>query len=166
MCPTPRLALGDSQVEIEVLATGLNFKDVLFTTGLLRQQPGEAPLQLGLECAGRITRVGKNVTEFAPGEDVMAVLNGGFVQYARVESDCVVRKPAHCRIEQAAALPIAYLTAYYALVVRANLQPGERVLIHSARGALAWLRYILPNAAEHRFSPQQVASRNAITCFR
>lgn len=39
MCPTPRLALGDSQVEIEVLATGLNFKDVLFTTGLLRQQP-------------------------------------------------------------------------------------------------------------------------------
>ncbi|WP_159178632.1 alcohol dehydrogenase catalytic domain-containing protein, partial [Klebsiella pneumoniae] len=85
LCPTPRLALGDSQVEIEVLATGLNFKDVLFTTGLLRQQPGEAPLQLGLECAGRITRVGKNVTEFAPGEDVMAVLNGGFVQYARVE---------------------------------------------------------------------------------
>ena len=58
LCPTPRLALGDSQVEIEVLATGLNFKDVLFTTGLLRQQPGEAPLQLGLECAGRITRVG------------------------------------------------------------------------------------------------------------
>lgn len=96
----------------------------------------------------------------------MAVLNGGFVQYARVESDCVVRKPAHCRIEQAAALPIAYLTAYYALVVRANLQPGERVLIHSAAGALVWLRYILPNAAEHRFSPQQVASRNAITCFR
>nr|QIS35143.1 iron aquisition yersiniabactin synthesis enzyme (Irp2) [Klebsiella pneumoniae] len=46
MCPTPRLALGDSQVEIEVLATGLNFKDVLFTTGLLRQQPGEAPLPL------------------------------------------------------------------------------------------------------------------------
>ncbi|MDO2301028.1 hypothetical protein Q2461_24715, partial [Escherichia coli] len=42
LCPTPRLALGDSQVEIEVLATGLNFKDVLFTTGLLRQQPGEA----------------------------------------------------------------------------------------------------------------------------
>lgn len=136
LCPTPRLALGDSQVEIEVLATGLNFKDVLFTTGLLRQQPGEAPLQLGLECAGRITRVGKNVTEFAPGEDVMAVLNGGFVQYARVESDCVVRKPAHCRIEQAAALPIAYLTAYYALVVRANLQPGERVLIHSAAGGV------------------------------
>ncbi len=67
----------------------------------------------------------------------MAVLNGGFVQYARVESDCVVRKPAHCRIEQAAALPIAYLTAYYALVVRANLQPGERVLIHSAAGR--WL---------------------------
>ncbi len=88
MCPTPRLA-GDSQVEIEVLATGLNFKDVLFTTGLLRQQPGEAPLQLGLECAGRITRVGKNVT--GAREDVMAVLNGGFVQYARVESDCVVR---------------------------------------------------------------------------
>lgn len=164
--PYAALSAGDSQVEIEVLATGLNFKDVLFTTGLLRQQPGEAPLQLGLECAGRITRVGKNVTEFAPGEDVMAVLNGGFVQYARVESDCVVRKPAHCRIEQAAALPIAYLTAYYALVVRANLQPGERVLIHSAAGALAWLRYILPNAAEHRFSPQQVASRNAITCFR
>lgn len=134
--PTPRLAPGDSQVEIEVLATGLNFKDVLYNTGLLRQQPGDAPLQLGLECAGRITRVGKDVTEFTPGEDVMAVLNGGFVQYARVESDCVVRKPAHCRIEQAAALPIAYLTAYYALVVRANLQPGERVLIHSAAGGV------------------------------
>lgn len=96
----------------------------------------------------------------------MAVLNGGFVQYARVESDCVVRKPAHCRIEQAAALPIAYLTAYYALVVRANLQPGERVLIHSAAGALAWLRYILPNSAEHRSTPRQAARRNAITCFR
>ncbi|HGM7842568.1 TPA: amino acid adenylation domain-containing protein [Serratia marcescens] len=134
--PTPRLALGDNQVEIEVLASGLNFKDVLFSMGLLRQQPDDAPLQLGLECAGRITRVGKNVREFAPGDDVMAVLNGGFVAYSQVDSHCVVRMPAHCRIEQAAALPIAYLTAYYALVVRGDLQRGERVLIHSAAGGV------------------------------
>ena len=82
----------------------------------------------------------------------MAVLNGGFVQYARVESDCVVRKPAHCRIEQAAALPIAYLTAYYALVVRANLQPGERVLIHSAAGRLAALHIAKRCGADFRHS--------------
>lgn len=161
--PTPRQALGDNQVEIEVLASGLNFKDVLFSMGLLRQQPDDAPPQLGLECAGRITRVGKNVREFAPGDDVMAVLNGGFVAYSQVDSHCVVRMPSHCRIEQAAALPIAYLTAYYALVVRGDLQRGERVLIHSAAGALAWRRCISPKCAVQKSTRPQAASLNAST---
>lgn len=134
--PICRRAPANDEVEIEVLGSGINFKDVLFATGLLKQHPDEAPLQIGLECAGRIVRVGKDVKEFAPGDDVMAIVQGGFSGYLSVNSQCVVRKPKHCRIEQAAALPVAYLTAYYALVIRGNLKQGERVLIHSASGGV------------------------------
>ena len=126
----------DDEVEIEVLASGINFKDVLFATGLLKQLPDETPLELGLECAGRITRVGKNVKTFMSGDDVMAIVKGGFSGYVTVNSNCVVRKPKNCRIEQAAALPIAYLTAYYALVIRGDLKRGDNVLIHSASGGV------------------------------
>ncbi|OCG21775.1 colibactin hybrid non-ribosomal peptide synthetase/type I polyketide synthase ClbB [Gilliamella sp. App4-10] len=134
--PTRRQAPADDEVEIEVLGSGINFKDVLFATGLLKQHPNEAPLQIGLECAGRIARIGKNVKTFAPGDDVMAIVQGGFCGYVSVNSHCVVHKPKHCRIEQAAVLPVAYLTAYYALVIRGNLKRGERVLIHSASGGV------------------------------
>ena len=134
--PIPRKAPADDEVEIEVLGTGINFKDVLFATGLLKQNPDEAPLQIGLECAGRIVRVGQNVKAFAVGDDVMAIVQGGYSGYVTVNSHFVVRKPKNCRIEQAAALPVAYLTAYYALVIRGNLKQGDKVLIHSASGGV------------------------------
>lgn len=126
---------GPDEVEIEVQAAGLNFSDVMKALGLYPGVPA-GPLALGAECSGRISALGDEVSGLALGTEVVAVAPGAFGSHAVAKAALVVPKPANLEFADAAAVPIGFLTAAYALEHLARLQPGERVLIHSASGGL------------------------------
>ncbi len=131
----PRRELRECEVEIETVAAGLNFSDVMKALGLYPGLP-DGTVALGAECSGRVTRVGAAVTEFRPGDEVVGIGGGAFASHMIVEADLVANKPKSLSHEQAACLPIAFLTADYALNHCARVRPGERVLIHSASGGV------------------------------
>jgi len=133
LVPTTRPAPGPGEVEIRVAASGLNFKDVLTALGML---PPEAAAPLGLECAGRITAIGPDVTDLQVGDEVVALGADSFRTFVIRPAALVVRKPAVIDIIDAASTPVAFLTASWGLQRLARLQPGERVLIHAAAGGV------------------------------
>ncbi len=90
---------------------------------------------LGVDCAGVISRVGSAVTDVAPGDEVIALSPASLASHA-ITKDLVARKPAGLSFADAAALPLAYVTAIYALERIARLERGERVLIHAATGGV------------------------------
>jgi acyl transferase domain-containing protein/NADPH:quinone reductase-like Zn-dependent oxidoreductase/acyl carrier protein len=132
---SPAAPLGEGEVEIEVRAAGLNFRDVLKS---LDHYPLNAtePRTFGDECAGIVRRVAPGVTSVAPGEAVVAVAPGCIGSRVRVHSLLVAPKPARLTFEEAASIPIAFLTAEYALNDLARLTAGETVLIHAAAGGV------------------------------
>ncbi|NUO78551.1 polyketide synthase dehydratase domain-containing protein [candidate division KSB1 bacterium] len=141
--PIRRHRLAPEEVEIEVHATGLNFRDVLNALGMY---PGEAG-PLGLECSGTISAVGGRVTNFKVGDEVLAMAFGSFSSHARTHVELVVHKPAHHSFAEAATIPVTFLTAYYGLHHLAHMQRGERVLIHAAAGGVGISAVQLAQAA-------------------
>ncbi|PSB34990.1 type I polyketide synthase [Chlorogloea sp. CCALA 695] len=119
------------QVEIQVQATGLNFRDVLNALGLYPEAGA-----LGLECAGNIVAIGEGVDNFQIGDRILAMMSGSFSQYVTVDAHLVVSIPASLSFAEAATIPGAFLTAYYGLHHLAKIQPGEKVLIHAATGGV------------------------------
>ncbi|MFF8811781.1 SDR family NAD(P)-dependent oxidoreductase [Streptomyces pactum] len=144
-----RVPPGPGQVEIEVAAAGLNFSDVLKAMDIC---PGVPPgiTPLGAECAGRVVAVGEGVTDVRVGDEVMAVAPSAMAAYATTRQELVAARPAGLDAAEAAALPIAFLTAVYGLEYLAHLGEGETVLIHSATGGvgLAALQVARRNGAE------------------
>jgi len=130
--PAQRRAPGAGEVEIAVRTAGLNFKDVLLALCMI---PDVGPV-LGGECAGEVVRVGAGVTHVAVGEAVLAMAPGSFARYVTVPACAVARLPAGLSFEAAATIPVAFLTAVYALEEVARVQAGERVLIHAAAGGV------------------------------
>ena len=93
--------------------------------------------RLGVDFAGQVEAVGTNVTQFRPGDEVFGARNGAFAEYVCVREDrAVVPKPANLTFEQAAAVPIAALTALQGLRDKGHLQPGQKVLINGASGGV------------------------------
>lgn len=127
-------ALRGHQLEVRVIAAGLNFRDVLKVLGLYPLD-GDY-LALGDECAGVVERIGDAVTEFKPGDEVICVGGPCFASHVVTSEHLTMPKPAHLMFEEAATLPIAFLTAHYCLNEIARLQPGERILIHAAAGGV------------------------------
>jgi len=133
---------GRGEVEIAVRAAGLNFRDVLRALGMLQEfeRPlgirSAADVTFGFECAGTVVAVGPEVEGFEVGDEVVALSLGCLGSHTTVEAQYVIPKPAHLSFEEAATIPLAYLTAYYGLVRLARLQSGERVLIHAAAGGV------------------------------
>jgi NADPH:quinone reductase-like Zn-dependent oxidoreductase/acyl carrier protein len=121
------------QVTVQVEAAGLNFVDVLSALGA-RPDRTDGPTQLGAECAGRIIAVGEGVTDLHPGDRVVAIAARSFGTVVNASTRLAVQLPDGLSMEQAAALPIAFVTAYYALCRAGRLRQGERVLIHAAAG--------------------------------
>ena len=121
------------EVRIAVRAAGLNFRDVLCVLGTY---PGAKDAALGGECAGVITALGEGVTRLAVGDAVLAFAPGALATAVCVPADYAIALPASWRFEQAAALPVAAMTALYALEHLAQLEAGERVLIHAAAGGV------------------------------
>ncbi|MBZ0294961.1 MAG: type I polyketide synthase [Anaerolineae bacterium] len=130
--PVERPAPGTGEIEIRVHATGLNFRDVLNALGMYS---GNAGL-LGNECAGEVIAVGEGVEHVAVGDRVMAVAYGTFSRFATTPAALAVRIPEHLSYEEAATIPITFLTAYYALNHLAGMKAGDRVLIHAAAGGV------------------------------
>ncbi|HCX22475.1 MAG: short-chain dehydrogenase [Flammeovirgaceae bacterium] len=144
--------LGDIEVEIDVKAAGLNFKDVLNLNGLLTEESvigGLVGAQLGLECSGVVSKVGKSVTHVQPGDRVIAFSPNSFAGKVVTPKHCVVKLPDHISFEEGATITLVYLTAYHCMFNLGQMDEGERLLIHSATGgvgmaavALAQLRGI------------------------
>ncbi len=130
--PSQRITPEAGQVEIEVYATGLNFRDVLMALGLY---PG-GPIPLGSECSGVVTGVGEGVTELKPGDEVIGIAPKTFGKYVTTLANLIVPKPSNISFEDGATIPITYLTAYYAMHYLGRLQKGERILIHAGAGGV------------------------------
>lgn len=131
--------LREHGLEVEVMATGLNFRDIMLTMGLLPDdavENGFAKANLGLEFSGRVVRVGAGVTDFAPKDRVAGFGKSCFASKILTGDYCVARIPDSVSFESAATLPVVFFTAWYALKHLANIQPGERLLIHGAAGGL------------------------------
>lgn len=135
----PEREIGAQEVEVETQATGLNFRDVMYTMGLLPDEAvenGFAGASLGLEFSGVVTRVGAQVRHLQPGDSVMGFGSACFASHVITQADAVAILPAGWSFEAAATVPTVFLTVYYALKQLADLQPGERVLIHGAAGGV------------------------------
>lgn len=134
--PAIRQKPGPDEVEIEVGVAGLNFKEVLLALSMFSTQQEDAPVQFGLECAGKIVALGENVKDFQIGDEVIALANASFSAYTIALAEFVMPKPEHLSLEEATTIPVAFLTAYYALHYLARLCRGEKVLIHAAAGGV------------------------------
>lgn len=131
--------LDADEVEIEPAATGLNFRDVMYAMGLLSDEAvenGFAGPTIGMELSGRITRVGKDVQGFQPGDAVLGFAPACFASRVRTRSGAVALKPERLSFEEAATIPTTFFTAFYALCELARLRKGERVLVHGAAGGV------------------------------
>ena len=133
--PLHRRAPAKGEVEIAVRAAGLNFSDVLKALGLYPGLAGPV-VPLGIECAGVLTAVGEGVDGLAVGDEVVAIAPFSFASHTTTSAVAVVKKPAHLTFEEAATIPITFLTAHYGLHYLARMQAGERVLIHAAAGGV------------------------------
>ncbi len=137
--PRPLPELGTQEVEVDVRATGLNFRDVMYALGLLSDEAienGFTGPNLGLEFSGVVTAVGTDVTEFRPGDSVVGFGPASFSTRLVTGSETLARLPQGVGFEAAATIPTTFFTVYYALKHLARLQPGERVLIHGAAGGV------------------------------
>ena len=140
--PTP----GDNEVLIKVHAVSANSADlhmlradpflIRMSSGLLR------PKQqiLGADIAGTVEAVGKGVTRFKPGDEVFGDISacgwGGFAEYVCATEEALVLKPAKLTFEEAAAVPMAAVTALQGLRTKGKIQPGQKVLIYGASGGV------------------------------
>lgn len=122
--------LGPNELEIEVKTTGLSFHDVLVALGRV-----EDPF-MGGECAGYVSRVGRDVKGFKKGDRAVAIFLGSFRTYARGNALLAKKLPDNISFTAAATTPINYCTAYHALVNSARIKRGESVLIHWGAGGL------------------------------
>jgi NADPH:quinone reductase-like Zn-dependent oxidoreductase len=138
---------GDDEVLIQVRAGSVQPADWHLMRGepyVARLMPGTLGLRrpkisiLGADIAGHVAAVGKNVTEFRPGDEVfgMPKRGGGFAEYACVKESELAPKPKNLSHERAAAVPLAALTALIALRDRGRVQPGHTVLINGASGGV------------------------------
>ncbi len=135
--PTPK----DGEILVKIQAASVNTLDLAMRgpflariiTGGLRKPKDP---RLGADIAGRVEAVGTNVTQFQPGDEVFGAYKGGFAEYVSVPENRVALKPANSSFEEAAAAPVAALTALQGLRDTGQIQPGQKVLIHGASGGV------------------------------
>jgi len=130
---------GPGEVEIQVCAAGLNFKDVMIAMGMLADEALEDTFlgrSLGFECAGTIIAIGSDVKGFEIGDEAIAFAPQSLSSHAFADARLVLRKPAHISFEAAATIPLVFVTTYYALHELGRIRKGERILIHAAAGGV------------------------------
>ncbi|MBQ62836.1 MAG: NAD(P)H-quinone oxidoreductase [Gammaproteobacteria bacterium] len=119
------------EVLIKVHATAINRADLMQRQGVYPPPPGASPI-LGLECAGEVVAVGENCSRLNVGDRVCALLaGGGYAQFASAHEGSVLPIPDGLSFVEAASLPEVFATAWLNLFMEANLQPGEKVILHA-----------------------------------
>lgn len=138
--PTPELPSPD-HVRVKLHAAGINPLDTKLRK-TAAYHPDKLPCVLGCDGAGEIESVGANVHRFTPGDEVyffnggLGAEQGNYAEYTVVHQDYVAFKPRHASMEEAAALPLVFITAWEALLDRCCLAEGQTVLIHAAAGGV------------------------------
>jgi myxalamid-type polyketide synthase MxaB len=155
--PLDRRDPAPGEVEIEVDAAGLNFRDALRALGMLEEYERkvgkrlgiasvlEAPL--GFECAGRVVKAGEGVEHLLLGDEVLGIAYGSLASHVTVAANWVIRKPPSLNAVQAATIPMAFTTAAYALEHLAQISSGEKLLIHAAAGGVGQAAVRIARAA-------------------
>ena len=137
------------EIQIKPHAAGLNFRDVMYAMGLLSDEAvenGFAGPTLGMELAGTITKVGSAVTAFKKGDEVVGFAPACFSSRVVTQTTAITLKPKDWSFEEATTIPTTFFTVYYALKHLAQIEPGEKILIHGAAGgvgiaAIQYARY-------------------------
>jgi len=135
--PEPR----DDDVLVQIHAAGVNLLDSKIKSGEFKRiLPYRLPLILGHDVAGVVTRVGSGVRRFKPGDEVYARPAdgriGAFAEFIAIKEDDLALKPKTLSMVEAASIPLVGLTAWQALIERARLRPGQKVLIHAGSGGV------------------------------
>jgi NADPH:quinone reductase-like Zn-dependent oxidoreductase len=127
---------GDGEVRIRVRAAGINFADLMARVGLYPDAP-KLPCVVGYEVSGVVDAIGKGVIGVAVGDRVFGMPKfGGYTDTLVVKAAQAFQMPARMSFEEAAALPVVYLTAHHMMLFTGNLRPRSSVLIHSAAGGV------------------------------
>lgn len=147
-CGRSRPAPEPGEVEVEIAAAGLNFRDLMKALGIYPLRDGELPA-LGDEFSGTVVRVGRGVRKLVPGDRVMgfAPTGGAFGSHLVLPADTAWKCPPRLGFAEAASIPVVFGTAYHALHTLARLRRGETVLIHAAAGGVGLAAVQL---AQHR----------------
>ena len=138
----PKPAPGQNEVLVKVRAASVNPFDWHFMRGTPYAVRVIAGLRkpkitgLGVDVAGEVEAVGRNVTQFSPGDEVFGTCRGAFADYVCSSESALVKKPENVTFEQAASVPIAALTALQGLRNKGHIQPGQKVLINGASGGV------------------------------
>ena len=129
----PDPVIGPGDVLVDVVATALNRADLLQRRGHYPEPGAPRPHEIpGMELSGRVAAVGDQVTEWSPGDEVMAIVSGGgYAERIAVPERQLMRVPAGIAVADAAAIPEVGITAHDALVVQGGLRPGGWALIHA-----------------------------------
>lgn len=123
------------QVRIQVQAAALNFRDVMKALGLYPTDDGGDTL-LGDECSGVVTAAAEGVDDFKVGDEVIAIAQGCFASEITIDQQLVMHKPVHLNFQEAATIPVVFLTVYYALHHLAHIKKGDKILIQAAAGGV------------------------------
>ncbi|XP_062500697.1 synaptic vesicle membrane protein VAT-1 homolog [Corticium candelabrum] len=133
---TPVTSPGDGEVRVAVQACGLNFAELMMRQGLYRRSP-TLPYIPGFECSGTVESLGDNVTGLEVGQRVVCVPgHGSWSEKIVLKFDHVFPIPDSMSFEEAAAIPVNYITAYMMLFDVAHLSPGKKILVHMAAGGV------------------------------
>jgi NADPH:quinone reductase-like Zn-dependent oxidoreductase len=138
---TPDPEVGENDVLVQIHAAGVNPLDSKIRNGEFKQiLPYRLPLILGNEAAGVVARVGPRARRFKPGDEVYARARkdriGTFAEFISIAEDDVAQKPKKLTMEEAASIPLVGVTAWQALIERASLKNGQKVLIHAGSGGV------------------------------
>ncbi len=137
---------GPREVLIQVAAAGVNRPDVLQRRGLYPPPPGASDIP-GLEVAGKVVRVGPQVSEWSAGDRVCALIaGGGYAEYAVAPAEQCLPVPGTLSLEEAAVLPETVFTVYYNVFQRSRLQTGEWLLIHGGSSGIGVTAIVLGKA--------------------
>jgi NADPH:quinone reductase-like Zn-dependent oxidoreductase len=131
----------ENQVLVKVRAASLNAADGHLLRGGMLMRPFSGmrkpkDSRFGIDCAGTVEAVGKNVTQFKPGDEVFGAANGSIAEYVCVLERTIVKKPGNITFEQAGSVAVAGLTSLQGLRDQGNIRPGQKVLVNGASGGV------------------------------
>ncbi|MEV4630782.1 zinc-dependent alcohol dehydrogenase family protein [Micromonospora sp. NPDC049523] len=159
---------GPGQVLVRVTVSGVNPLDTKIRAGRAAHARVRPPAVLGMDLAGVVAEVGPGVTDLAPGDEVYGLtggvgdLQGSLAEYAAVDARLLARKPESLSPREAAALPLAVITAWEALVDRARVTAGHQVLVHGGAGGVGQVAIQIAHARGARVfatgSPRSLAA--------